>query len=163
MALAHKNTVVFYKNLLTVGIIKLKCLSLIGFLIGDSMKLGDLEKLVLHYLWKNEVADVKQVHSHFEKIRGGSLNTYQSTLDRLYKKGLLSREKVGHAFQYKAKVERHELIGQLIKSITSDFVADDDSSLIAAFSSISKEFNVEQLSKLEMLIEEQKQKLKNES
>lgn len=126
------------------------------------MQLGELEKLVLHYLWKQAPADVKQVFSHFEAIRGGSLNTYQTTLDRLYKKGLLSRQKVSYAFQYRPKVERHELIGQLIKSVTSDFVADDDSSLIAAFSSMSKEFNEEQLAKLEQLIEAQRQKLQQE-
>ena len=123
------------------------------------MKLGELEKLVLHYLWQRECADVKRVFAHFEKIRGGSLNTYQSTLDRLYKKGLLSRQKVGHAFQYQPKVERHELIGQLIKSVTSDFTSGDESSLVAAFFSISSEFNDEQLSKLESLIEQQRLKL----
>ena len=123
------------------------------------MKLGELEKLVLHYLWAHKSADVKQVYAHFEKIRGGSLNTYQSTLDRLFKKELLAREKVGHAFVYSAKVERHELIGQLIKSVTNDFIAEDDSSLIAAFSSMSQEFNAEQLTKLEQLIDAQKQKL----
>lgn len=123
------------------------------------MKLGELEKLVLHYLWQQDAADVKKVFGHFEKIRGGSLNTYQSTLDRLFKKGLLSREKIGHAFEYKAKVERHELIGTLIKSVTSDFVSDGESSLVAAFSSISNEFNDEQLSKLESLIDQQRQKL----
>ncbi|MGB0833906.1 MAG: BlaI/MecI/CopY family transcriptional regulator [Psychrobium sp.] len=126
------------------------------------MKLGELEKLVLHYLWNHDSRDVKQVFTHFERIRGGSLNTYQSTLDRLYKKDLLAREKVGHAFQYRAKVERHELIGQLIKSVTSDFMAEDDSSLVAAFSSLSKDFNVEQLDKLEQLIDAQRQKLKQE-
>jgi len=125
----------------------------------ECVKLGELEKLVLHYLWQQESADVKQVFSHFEKIRGGSLNTYQSTLDRLYKKGLLSRHKQGLAFQYQTKVERYELIGQLIKSVTSDFTSDGESSLVAAFSSISNEFNEEQLTKLEQLIEQQKLKL----
>ena len=123
------------------------------------MKLGELEKLVLQYLWQHKSADVKQVFAHFERIRGGSLNTYQSTLDRLFKKDLLSREKISYAFHYQPRVERHELIGKLIKSVTSDFVTEDDNSLIAAFSSISKDFNIEQLSRLEALIEEQKQKL----
>lgn len=125
------------------------------------MNLGDLEKLVLDYLWQNASADVREVFSHFEKIRGGSLNTYQSTLERLYKKGLLSREKQGHAYQYKTKIERHELIGQLIKSVTSDFV-NDESSLIAAFSSMSEEFNDAQLTKLEQMIEAQRKKLNQE-
>jgi predicted transcriptional regulator len=51
------------------------------------MNLGELEKLVLHYLWKHKNVDVKNVYSYFIQVRGGSLNTYQSTLDRLYKKG----------------------------------------------------------------------------
>ncbi len=74
----------------------------------------------------------------------------------------MSREKIGYAFHYQPRVERHELIGQLIKSVTSDFITEDDNSLIAAFTSISKDFNVEQLDKLESLIEEQKQKLNSE-
>ena len=124
------------------------------------MQLGELEKQVLHYLWQHESADAKQVHQAFEKERGGSLNTIQSTLDRLYKKQLLSRFKQGQAFQYQAKVERHALIGQLIKNVTNDFVADDESSLVAAFSSMSSKFNESQLDKLEALIEQQRQKVK---
>lgn len=122
------------------------------------MQLGDLEKLVLQYLWQHKSVDVREVYNHFEKIRGGSLNTYQSTLDRLYKKELLSRHKVSNAFQYQAKVERCELIGQLIKSVTSDFITDDNS-LVAAFSSVSQDFNEDQLDKLELLIEVQREKL----
>lgn len=123
------------------------------------MQIGELEKLVLQYLWKHNSADVKAVFTHFNKIRGGSLNTYQTTLDRLYKKELLSRHKVGNAFQYHPKVERHDLIGQLIQSVTSDFISDEENSLVAAFSSMSKDCNEEQLNKLEALIEAQRLKL----
>lgn len=123
------------------------------------MQIGELEKLVLQFLWQKKSADVKQVFSHFQPLRGGSLNTYQSTLDRLFKKGLLTRYKQGYAFQYQAKIERNELIVQLIKSVTHDFIEDDDSSLVAAFSSLSQDFNEDQLSKLESLIEQQRQKL----
>lgn len=126
------------------------------------MQIGELEKLVLQYLWQHKSADVKQVYTHFNKIRGGSLNTYQSTLDRLYKKELLSRHKVTNAYQYQAKIEKCDLIGQLIRSVTNDFIADDDSSLVAAFSSMSKDFNEEQLTKLEALIEAQRLKLAQE-
>ncbi|WP_077286129.1 BlaI/MecI/CopY family transcriptional regulator [Cognaticolwellia aestuarii] len=122
------------------------------------MQLGELEKMVLQYLWQHKSADVKEVYNHFEKIRGGSLNTYQSTLDRLYKKELLSRYKVINAYQYQPKIGRHELIGQLIKSVTNDFVTDENS-LVAAFSSISQDFNEEQLDKLDALIEAQRIKL----
>lgn len=124
------------------------------------MNIGELEKLILEYFWQYSNADVKQVHSYFSSIRGGSLNTYQTTLDRLYKKGLLSRTKIGHAFIYRSKVERSGLIAQLIKSVTSDFVSKDETSLIAAFSSMSEQLNEEQLVRLEALIEQRKKQLR---
>ena len=127
------------------------------------MQLGELEKLVLHYLWENKSADAKQVHAYFEKQRGGSYNTIQSTLVRLFKKDLLSRYKQGHAFQYQAKIKRHELIGQLITSVTSDFITKDETSLVAAFSSISNDLNLSQLDALELMIEKQRLKLEQEN
>ena len=123
------------------------------------MLLGELEKQVLEYLWKNQPTDAKQVHNYFEKNRGGSLNTIQSTLERLYKKNLLSRVKNGHAYQYFPKVARQELIGQLIKSVTHDFVVEDENSVIAAFSSISSDLDEKQLDELEAMIEQQRKKL----
>ncbi|BBM03648.1 BlaI/MecI/CopY family transcriptional regulator [Microbulbifer sp. GL-2] len=119
------------------------------------MRLGDLEKQVLQYLWSVKSADAKQVHSDLSRVRGGSLNTIQSTLDRLYKKGLLSREKQGHAFQYSPAVERYEFVGQLIQDVTREFV-DDENGLVAAFTSISSELSESQLEQLEQLIESQK-------
>lgn len=121
------------------------------------MRLGELEKQVLHYLWQAESADAKQVHAHLSKSRGGSLNTIQSTLDRLFRKGLLSREKQGHAFQYRPAVERYAFVGQLIQDVTREFV-DDENGLVAAFTSISSELNEAQLEQLERLIEAQKAK-----
>ncbi|MFA0812709.1 BlaI/MecI/CopY family transcriptional regulator [Microbulbifer epialgicus] len=121
------------------------------------MRLGDLEKQVLQYLWGTKSADAKQVHSDLSRARGGSLNTIQSTLDRLYKKGLLSREKLGHAFQYSPAVERYEFVGQLIQDVTREFV-DDENGLVAAFTSISSELSESQLEQLEQLIESQKVK-----
>ncbi|TMM42423.1 BlaI/MecI/CopY family transcriptional regulator [Colwellia ponticola] len=127
------------------------------------MLLGELEKQVLEYLWKNQPADAKQVYSYFEKNRGGSLNTIQSTLERLVKKDLLSRVKNGHAYKYFPKVARQELIGQLIKNVTHDFVAEDENSIVAAFSSISSDLDEDQLDKLEAMIEEQRNKLQTKA
>lgn len=122
------------------------------------MLLGELEKQVLQYLWYTDQADAKQVHAHFKKRRGGSLNTIQSTLDRLFKKGLLLREKHGHAFQYMAAIERQAFIGQLIMDVTSDFSTDDKNPLLAAFTSMSSAFNEDQLDELEQLIDARRAK-----
>ncbi|MCE2029679.1 BlaI/MecI/CopY family transcriptional regulator [Sessilibacter corallicola] len=123
------------------------------------MILGDLEKRVLHYLWATPESDAKQVHKALTMSMGGKLNTIQSTLDRLFKKNLLSRQKVGHAYYYSAAVGREALIAQLIQSVTGDFVNDKEDGLIAAFASVSKELDDEQLTQLEDLIQQQRQKL----
>ena len=120
------------------------------------MQLGELEKLVLQYLWSSKEADAKHVHSRLGKTRGCTLNTIQSTLERLYKKGLLSRTKQGHAYNYRTKVDRNSLIATLINDITADFVEEGENSLIAAFSATSTNFNDTQLDELEKLIEQQR-------
>ena len=89
----------------------------------------------------------------FEKRRGGTLNTIQSTLDRLYKKGLLRREKQGHAFHYQAAMDRQAFIGKLIEGIGEDYSADPGSTLIAAFSTFSEKLSDKQIEALEKLIE----------
>lgn len=120
------------------------------------MQLGDLEKQVLQYLWSAGEADAKRVHAALGQSRGNALNTIQSTLDRLFKKGLLNREKQGHAFVYEAKVSRDGLIAKLITHVTHDFVEDGEHSLVAAFNSVSESLDDHQLDELESLILEQR-------
>lgn len=116
------------------------------------MQLGELEKLVLNYFWTVSGADAKQVHRHFVSKRGGSLNTIQSTLDRLYKKGALLREKRGHAFYYSAACSRNEFVGRLVRSVTRDFVSPGEDDLMAAFVSLSAALDETQLHDLEAII-----------
>lgn len=125
--------------------------------VVPAMNLGELEKLLLEYFWQNPQADAKQVHAHFEPSRGGSLNTIQSTLDRLFKKGVLARHKEGHAFQYRAALPRNTFIGKLIKNVTQDFSDGNSETLINAFESLTDELNTEQLDKLEAMIREQRE------
>ena len=62
------------------------------------MQLGELEKQVLQYFWKGRTAEAKSVYAHFEKQRGGTLNTIQSTLDRLFKNGSFPVKNKGMPF-----------------------------------------------------------------
>jgi predicted transcriptional regulator len=122
------------------------------------MILGELEKLVLNYFWTVSSANAKQVHEYFSEQRGGSLNTIQTTLDRLFKKRLLSRQKIGHAFHYSAANTRKEFIGQLILSVTQDFVSSDEDNLLAAFVSVSSDLDDQQVSALEATIRDYESK-----
>ena len=124
------------------------------------MILGELEKQVLNHLWSAGEADAKQIHAAFSAGRSSSLNTIQSTLDRLYKKQLLSRSKQGHAFVYRTRVDREDLIAQLIRNITSDLVSQDNQSLMAAFVSLSADLGDDELDRLEAMIQNHRRKSK---
>jgi predicted transcriptional regulator len=124
------------------------------------MFLGELEKQVLQYLWHSSNVDAKQVHAELAKQRKSSLNTVQSALERLFKKGLLCREKHGHAYLYRAKIKREDLIAKLIDSVASDFISQGENSLVAAFSSVTTKMDEAQLDQLEQIIEIQRKHLK---
>lgn len=126
------------------------------------MNLGDLEKAVIQYFWDNNEADAKQVHAYFVAQRGGSLNTIQSTLDRLFKKGLLKREKQGYAYFYRKALSKDAFIGQLITDVTKDFFSPSENTLHAAFASMSSNLSDDELSKLEALIDQQRDNSKSE-
>ncbi len=120
------------------------------------MRLGELEKLLLNYLWREGSADAKKAYTYFEESRGGSLNTVQSALDRLFKKNLLSRVKCGHAFTYYPAVERKDLLGSLITDITQELAKNDSDAILEAFVDISTQLDGESLQRLEDLIASRK-------
>ena len=59
-------------------------------------------------------------------------------------------------FLYQAKVDKEGLISQLIETATNDFVEKGESSLLAAFSSVSSRMDESELDALERMIEQQR-------
>ena len=84
-----------------------------------------------------------------------TLNTIQSTLDRLYKKKLLIRNKAGHAFIYRAAMAKNAFLAQLMREVAADYT-DNEDTLLAAFSSLSAEMTETQLQALESLIDQRR-------
>ncbi|MBM95649.1 MAG: TrmB family transcriptional regulator [Oceanospirillaceae bacterium] len=121
------------------------------------MILGELEKQVLNYLWDNDEANAKQVHTAFNAERPGSLNTIQSTLERLYKKKLLSRRKSSHAYIYRPRVKREALMARLIRDVTQEFKQQNQNTTMAAFASLTSDLSDDELDQLEALIEARRQ------
>jgi predicted transcriptional regulator len=72
---------------------------------------GPLERRVLEALWKaGEEASVRDLQEFFPEV---AYTTLMTTLDRLYKKRVLSRRKAGRAFLY-APVSNREGLAQLL-------------------------------------------------
>lgn len=65
--------------------------------------------------------------------RSISLNTVQSTLQRLHCKALLAREKFSHAYVYTPRVQRDELVGAIFANLVGSLGLDSTASVLAAF------------------------------
>lgn len=73
---------------------------------GRTMSLGRLESAAMEILWTRGESRVQDVVSALD--RGLAYTTVMTTLDRLFKKGLLDRAKRERAFVYRARLTRAE-------------------------------------------------------
>ena len=69
--------------------------------------LGSLERQVMEVVWQREGQTVREVRDRL--TRPIAYTTAMTTLDRLYKKGLVSRVRSGRAFLYSAVATREAL------------------------------------------------------
>lgn len=123
--------------------------------------LGALESSVLDYLWEHGGGTAKTVHAAVGRRRGITVNTVQSTLKRLYDKGLLTRKKVSHAHVYQPRITRTEfqrgVLARLIKELMGGPVDD----AIAVLVELVERAGPKHLAHLEKLVRERRAALGN--
>ncbi len=85
--------------------------------------LGALEQQVMDRIWSTGEVSVRDVQDALD----GALayTTLMTTLDRLYKKGLLDRRKSGRAFLYRASATREELTRVAAADVVKSILGDD--------------------------------------
>lgn len=123
-------------------------------------RLGPLETQLLRLVWERGDATVREL------IASGQVTcaytTVMTTLDRLYKKGVLERVPEGRAFRYSATQTRDEFKGALIRRAvgemlgSSERTADPMSYLVEAVSEHDRSL----LDDLERAIERKRRELK---
>lgn len=123
--------------------------------------LGELEIQVLEHLWQHSNATAKEFHESVRHSRPSSLNTVQSAMERLFRKGLAKREKVSHSYRYSAKVAKADLLGDLINDVVGRFSGDSQSSA-AAMLNAAEQLDAQALELLEVEIKRRKQKRRSE-
>jgi predicted transcriptional regulator len=74
---------------------------------ASSSQLGPLEERLLEVMWERGNATVRDVVDG--PCQDLAYTTVMTTLDRLFKKNLLSREAEGRAFRYQPRFTREEL------------------------------------------------------
>lgn len=72
----------------------------------DQLPLGPLEREVIELLWARGSSSVRDVVQGLPRVL--AYTTVMTTLDRLFKKGLLQRERSDRAFVYSPVLSRHE-------------------------------------------------------
>jgi predicted transcriptional regulator len=89
--------------------------------------LGPLEQQVLEALWeRGGEHTVRDLRSAFPAI---AYTTLMTTLDRLFRKGVLHRRRVGRAFAYRARWSRHELAVVVAREAMDPLLPRDDNAL----------------------------------
>ena len=140
---------------MTVGVYanKLPCMATESKSIPQ---LGELELQILEHLWKVSEADVQETHSELGAPRKISVNTVGSALERLYKKKLVLRDKVSHAYRYRPAMERGDFIAQRMVDAAGGLRALSEEGLLTAFVDVLTEANEETLDELAQLVKEKR-------
>lgn len=123
---------------------------------ASAVPLGELEIQTLEYLWTQpDGSTAKQAHKAFGQARGITLNTIQSTLERLFRKALLTRHKHGHAYCYCVAISRRAFMASLINQVLGRF-GDGSVSSAAAMIDAVENLDSETLMLLEQAIQERR-------
>ena len=72
-----------------------------------AVALGRLEREVMEIMWRSDGVNTREVRTSIP--RAVAYTTVMTTLDRLFKKGLLHRERDGRAFVYRAALSRQDM------------------------------------------------------
>ncbi len=121
-------------------------------------RLGALETAVLEHVWAAGPCDVKVVHRAVGAPRGITPNTVQSAMERLFRKGLLAREKVSHAYVYRPRQSREEHGARVVQEVVSRLLKGEAIPVLQAFVDVAARSDAANLDRLERLIAERKGK-----
>lgn len=126
-----------------------------------SLALGHLERQVLEEIWRRGETSVRDIFISFnEQI---AYTTLMTTLDRLYKKRLLSRRKDRRAFIYSALVSREEFEQGIAEDVIDGLLGRGASAVepvLACIVDAISEHDRELLDELDRLIKEKRAELK---
>jgi predicted transcriptional regulator len=125
--------------------------------------LGALERETMREVWRRKEVSVRQVSDAFDERV--AYTTVMTTLDRLYKKGLLERRKDGRAFLYAARFSPEELEQGLAQDVIGSLLDTTDSQIepvLACIVDAVSERDLLLLDELERLVQEKRRAILGE-
>jgi predicted transcriptional regulator len=122
--------------------------------------LGPLEISVMEVLWERGEGNVRDVAGRLD--RRLAYTTVMTTLDRLFKKGLLNRRKLHRSFMYLPKLSREEWEQRRAGELVAGFLTGPEPSrelLLSCFLNIVGEHDAALLDELEKKIHMRRKEL----
>jgi predicted transcriptional regulator len=124
---------------------------------------GRLERAVMDTIWRGGDFSVRDVQAAL--VRPVAYTTVMTTLDRLYKKGLVLRRREGRAFLYTAALERHELEATMTTGLLTGLLSETPGAARPFLSNLVDavgDSDDRLLDELERLVREKRERLKGE-
>ena len=123
---------------------------------------GALEREVLGILWAEGHLAVREVQARL--ARDAAYTTVMTTLDRLYKKGVLTRVQAGRAFVYSAAVTRAELQESIASIVLTGLLQGRGDAAMPVLSNLvdtvgAQDGGADLLKNLEALVREKRRRL----
>ncbi len=131
-------------------------------MVGEHLELGPLELKVLEVLWgRKRASTVRHLQPSFPQL---AYTTLMTTLDRLYRKGVLRRLRLGRAFGYVPRCSRDELFGRMVSGRVTELLAvcGDSTALLSTLVAAVGHADAELLDELEALVRAERARLKDD-
>jgi BlaI family transcriptional regulator, penicillinase repressor len=100
---------------------------------GADHVLGELESAVMAILWSEAEQTVNQVEERLRDKRTIAHTTVLTTLDRMYRKGYLTRKKQGKAFVYSGRYSREEFEREMAQEVLGALLGQYTAPALSAF------------------------------
>jgi predicted transcriptional regulator len=116
-------------------------------------RLGELELTLLKALWETQDQSAHALRHGLPASHACSLSTVQTTLERLHRKALVLREKQGHAYVYRARLGRSELLGKLLGGVIRQLHTGNLAPILSSFVDFADRFDDDTLDQLDELVQ----------
>lgn len=113
--------------------------------------LGDQEIAFLRYIAEHSPASAGEVTVGFGEPHGLARSTVETVMERLRKKGYLTRKKAGGVYKYKLTVAPQDLMGGLVEQFVEKTLAGSLVPFVTYFSRQNR-LTDEELAELERLV-----------
>ena len=116
-------------------------------------KLGDQELQVLRFVSDHGPISVRDVAERFGEENGLARTTVLTMMDRLLKKGYLSRQQVEGVYLYEAVQEKTQLMSAVVGEFVRNTLGGSVSPFVAYLAE-NKELSADEVAQLKALVEE---------